>query len=107
MGGEERGKGLCFVDFLWVFFFLDTSNEIQPGGLVTMWFWSLLISGFQVTITLYGLDGESEPHHLSDPDIPVFERGGVDVFLLSTLFPLGELRSLRLWHDNSGDQSSW
>ncbi|KAB0352703.1 hypothetical protein FD754_017560 [Muntiacus muntjak] len=61
----------------------------------------------KVTITLYGLDGESEPHHLLDPDIPVFERGGVDVFLLSTLFPLGELRSLRLWHDNSGDQPSW
>ncbi|XP_053067305.1 polycystic kidney disease protein 1-like 2 isoform X2 [Acinonyx jubatus] len=61
----------------------------------------------KVTVTLYGLDGESEPHHLSDPDIPVFERGGVDVFLLSTLFPLGELRSLRLWHDNSGDHPSW
>ncbi|XP_069871843.1 polycystin-1-like protein 2 [Dipodomys merriami] len=61
----------------------------------------------KVTITLYGLDGESDPHHLSDPDFPVFERGGVDVFLLSTLFPLGELQSLRLWHDNSGDQPSW
>ncbi|XP_072588067.1 polycystin-1-like protein 2 [Vulpes vulpes] len=61
----------------------------------------------KVTVTLYGLDGESEPHHLSDPDIPVFERGGVDVFLLSTLFPLGELKSLRLWHDNSGDRPSW
>ncbi|XP_077919652.1 polycystin-1-like protein 2 [Halichoerus grypus] len=61
----------------------------------------------KVTVTLYGLDGESEPHHLSDPDIPVFERGGVDVFLLSTLFPLGELRGLRLWHDNSGDRPSW
>ncbi|XP_004690218.1 PREDICTED: polycystic kidney disease protein 1-like 2 [Condylura cristata] len=61
----------------------------------------------KVTVTLYGLNGESEPHHLSDPDTPVFERGGVDVFLLSTLYPLGELRSLRLWHDNSGDQPSW
>ncbi|XP_003791467.2 polycystic kidney disease protein 1-like 2 [Otolemur garnettii] len=61
----------------------------------------------KVTLTLYGLDGESEPHHLSDPDTPVFERGGVDAFLLSTLFPLGELQSLRLWHDNSGDRPSW
>nr|XP_058135506.1 polycystin-1-like protein 3 [Dasypus novemcinctus] len=61
----------------------------------------------KVTATLYGLDGESEPHHLSDPDTPVFERGGVDVFLLSTLFPLGDLQSLRLWHDNSGDRPSW
>ncbi|XP_021075889.1 polycystic kidney disease protein 1-like 2 [Mus pahari] len=61
----------------------------------------------KVTLTLYGSDGESEPHHLSDPGAAVFERGGVDVFLLSTLFPLGELQSLRLWHDNSGDRPSW
>ncbi|XP_009076467.1 PREDICTED: polycystic kidney disease protein 1-like 2 [Acanthisitta chloris] len=61
----------------------------------------------KVTLTLYGLEGESEPHHLTDPDTPVFERGGVDVFLLSTFFPLGELQSIRLWHDNSGDSPSW
>lgn len=62
---------------------------------------------FQVTLTLYGQEGESEPHHLMDPDMPVFDRGGVDVFLLCTLFPLGELQSIRLWHDNSGDSPSW
>uniref|UniRef100_A0A8C2TS20 Polycystin 1 like 2/pseudo n=1 Tax=Coturnix japonica TaxID=93934 RepID=A0A8C2TS20_COTJA len=61
----------------------------------------------KVTLTLYGLEGESEPHHLTDPETPVFERGGVDVFLLCTLFPLGELQSIRLWHDNSGDNPSW
>uniref|UniRef100_A0A8C3UZT0 PK1L2 protein n=1 Tax=Catharus ustulatus TaxID=91951 RepID=A0A8C3UZT0_CATUS len=61
----------------------------------------------KVTLTLYGRDGESEPHHLNDPDTPVFERGGVDVFLLCTFFPLGELQSIRLWHDNSGDSPSW
>ncbi|KAM3665240.1 polycystin-1-like protein 2 [Ammospiza maritima maritima] len=61
----------------------------------------------KVTLTLYGLDGESEPHHLNDPDTPVFERGGVDVFLLCTFFPLGELQSIRLWHDNSGHSPSW
>ncbi|KAM6430104.1 polycystin-1-like protein 3 [Liasis olivaceus] len=61
----------------------------------------------KVTLTLYGQEGESEPHHLVDPDTPVFERGGVDVFLLCTLFPLGELQSTRLWHDNSGASPSW
>ncbi|KAM9228012.1 polycystin-1-like protein 2 [Leptosomus discolor] len=61
----------------------------------------------KVTLTLYGLEGESEPHHLTDPDTPVFERGGVDVFLLCTFFPLGELQSVRLWHDNSGNSPSW
>uniref|UniRef100_A0A8C3RV23 Polycystic kidney disease protein 1-like 2 n=2 Tax=Chelydra serpentina TaxID=8475 RepID=A0A8C3RV23_CHESE len=61
----------------------------------------------KVTLTLYGLEGESEPHHLTDADTLVFERGGVDVFLLCTLFPLGELQRIRLWHDNSGDSPSW
>ncbi|OCT84402.1 hypothetical protein XELAEV_18022555mg [Xenopus laevis] len=61
----------------------------------------------KVTITLYGFDGESDPHHLSDPEGTVFERGSEDVFLLTTLFPLGEVQSIRLWHDNSGDKPSW
>ncbi|XP_029000907.1 polycystic kidney disease protein 1-like 2 isoform X2 [Betta splendens] len=61
----------------------------------------------QVTITLTGTEGESEPHHLTDPEKPVFERGGVDVFLLTTHFSLGDLQSIRLWHDNSGEHPAW
>ncbi|XP_023806866.1 polycystic kidney disease protein 1-like 2 [Oryzias latipes] len=61
----------------------------------------------QVTITLQGTEGESEPHHLTDPEKPVFERGGMDMFLLTTHFSLGELQSIRLWHDNSGDHPAW
>ncbi|XP_075692927.1 polycystin-1-like protein 2 [Rhinoderma darwinii] len=61
----------------------------------------------KVTLTLYGSDGESEPHHLYDPDGIVFVRGGSDVFLMTTLLPLGELQRIRLWHDNSGDKPSW
>ncbi|XP_020344471.2 polycystic kidney disease protein 1-like 2 [Oncorhynchus kisutch] len=61
----------------------------------------------QVTVTLLGMQGESEPHHLTDPDKPVFERGAVDTFLLTTPFSLGELQSIRLWHDNSGGHPAW
>eukprot|EP00063_Salmo_salar_P007506 XP_013982341.1 PREDICTED: polycystic kidney disease protein 1-like 2 [Salmo salar] len=61
----------------------------------------------QVTVTLLGMEGESEPHHLTDPDKPVFERGAVDMFLLTTPFSLGELQSIRLWHDNSGRHPAW
>uniref|UniRef100_H2LTS2 Polycystic kidney disease 1 like 2a n=1 Tax=Oryzias latipes TaxID=8090 RepID=H2LTS2_ORYLA len=61
----------------------------------------------QVTITLQGTEGESEPHHLTDPEKPVFERGGMDMFLLTTHFSLGELQSIRLWHDNSGDHPAY
>ncbi|KAL1007239.1 hypothetical protein UPYG_G00083860 [Umbra pygmaea] len=61
----------------------------------------------QVTVTLLGTEGESEPHHLTDPDKPLFERGAVDTFLLTTPFSLGELQSIRLWHDNSGGHPAW
>ncbi|XP_054473206.1 polycystic kidney disease protein 1-like 2 [Anoplopoma fimbria] len=61
----------------------------------------------QVTITLLGTEGESEPHHLIDPEKPVFERGGSDMFLLTTHFSLGDVQSIRLWHDNSGAHPAW
>ncbi|XP_016090515.1 polycystic kidney disease protein 1-like 2 [Sinocyclocheilus grahami] len=61
----------------------------------------------RVIVTLQGTEGECEPHHLTDPDKPVFERGAVDLFLLTTPFSLGELQSIRLWHDNSGDHPAW
>ncbi|KAJ8247277.1 hypothetical protein GJAV_G00244460 [Gymnothorax javanicus] len=61
----------------------------------------------QVTVTLTGSEGESEPHHLTDPDKPVFGRGDTDMFLLTTPFSLGELQSIRLWHDNSGSHPAW
>ncbi|CAI9161872.1 unnamed protein product [Rangifer tarandus platyrhynchus] len=60
-----------------------------------------------VVITLYGSEGRSQPHHLCDSEKAVFERGGLDVFLLGTPSSLGELHSLRLWHDNSGVSPSW
>uniref|UniRef100_A0A8C6RIQ7 Polycystic kidney disease 1 like 3 n=1 Tax=Nannospalax galili TaxID=1026970 RepID=A0A8C6RIQ7_NANGA len=61
----------------------------------------------KVVITLYGSEGHSEPHHLWDPQKMVFERGALDVFLLSTRSSLGELHGLRLWHDNSGGSPAW
>ncbi|XP_055001578.1 polycystic kidney disease protein 1-like 3 [Sorex araneus] len=61
----------------------------------------------KVVITLYGSEGRSNPHHLWDSQKAVFERGGLDVFLLCTQSSLGDLHGLRLWHDNSGTSPSW
>ncbi|XP_027877842.1 polycystic kidney disease protein 1-like 2 [Xiphophorus couchianus] len=61
----------------------------------------------QVVVTLLGADGNSKPHHLTDPKKPVFERGAVDLFLLTTPSSLGELQGIRLWHDNSGNHPAW
>ncbi|KAJ8339913.1 hypothetical protein SKAU_G00345460 [Synaphobranchus kaupii] len=61
----------------------------------------------QVELTLVGTEGQSTHRHLTDPQKPVFERGGVDMFLLSTPFSLGELESIRVRHDNSGKNPDW
>lgn len=60
-----------------------------------------------MTLKLSGSEGESDIHTLTDPDKPVFERGAVDLFLLATPFPLGEVRNIRLQHDNTGGYPSW
>uniref|UniRef100_A0A7N6A255 Polycystic kidney disease 1 like 2a n=1 Tax=Anabas testudineus TaxID=64144 RepID=A0A7N6A255_ANATE len=60
-----------------------------------------------VIITLLGTEGNSEPHHLTDQKKRLFERGAVDVFLLTTPFSLGELQAIRLWHNNSGRHPAW
>uniref|UniRef100_UPI00398F8683 polycystin-1-like protein 2 n=1 Tax=Pristiophorus japonicus TaxID=55135 RepID=UPI00398F8683 len=61
----------------------------------------------KVIITLYGSAGRSDSHHLIDPKKPIFQQGSVDEFLLATPFPLGDLTSIRLWHNNSGAAPSW
>lgn len=61
----------------------------------------------QVTVKLIGSEAESNIHTLTDPEKPVFERGSVDYFVLTTPFPLGEVQTIRLQHDNSGGHPSW
>uniref|UniRef100_UPI000D3059C8 polycystic kidney disease protein 1-like 2 n=1 Tax=Maylandia zebra TaxID=106582 RepID=UPI000D3059C8 len=61
----------------------------------------------QVTVKLIGSEAESNVHTLTDPEKPVFERGSVDYFVLTTPFPLGEVQTIRLQHDNSGGHPSW
>ncbi|XP_032415639.1 polycystic kidney disease protein 1-like 2 [Xiphophorus hellerii] len=60
-----------------------------------------------VTVKLIGTEADSTIHTLTDPEKPVFERGSFDMFLLSTPYPLGELKNIRLQHDNSGGHPSW
>ncbi|XP_062417998.1 polycystin-1-like protein 2 [Pungitius pungitius] len=60
-----------------------------------------------VTVKVIGSEGSSDTHNLTDPEKPVFQRGAFDIFLLATPFPLGEMRNLRLQHDNSGGHPSW
>ncbi|XP_042556542.1 polycystic kidney disease protein 1-like 3 [Dipodomys spectabilis] len=61
----------------------------------------------QVVATLYGSEGHSRPRHLWDPQTTAFGRGALDVFLLGTRAPLGELHALRLWLHGSPRRCSW
>lgn len=87
----------------------------QLGKLLAFQWYSLvrlvgaLLKSFlcQVMVTLQFTEGQSESYNLSDPEKPVFERGGMDVFLLSMPFSLGELQSIEISHDNSGRSPDW
>ncbi|KAK3562032.1 hypothetical protein QTP86_024799 [Hemibagrus guttatus] len=61
----------------------------------------------KVMATVEGTDGESDTHVLGYPDQPAFEKGGVDIFVLSTPFSLGELQNIKIWHDNTGGDPDW
>ena len=60
-----------------------------------------------VCCDLIGLDGESGPRLLKDPIQIRFQRSGMDSFLLTTHQHLGDLTSLKIWHNNSGSSPSW
>ena len=55
-------------------------------------------------IVLSGEEDESEARQLVDDKRPTFRPNDVNSFLLSTERPLGELKFVRVWHDNSGKQ---
>ena len=57
-----------------------------------------------VYVVLSGEDDESEPQHLVDDKRPIFRSSDVNSFLLATARPLGELKLIKVWHDNSGKQ---
>ena len=63
----------------------------------------------EVRMVLVGGLDETSPRRLKDPEPnrKKFCRGNVDYFLLSVPQCLGKLKSLRIWHDNKGDDPSW
>ncbi|XP_022098115.1 polycystic kidney disease protein 1-like 2 isoform X2 [Acanthaster planci] len=60
-----------------------------------------------VTLTLIGTRGKSRPHVLRDRQRQVLQRSGVDSFLLTTKQSLGEVKAVRIWHDNGGENPEW
>lgn len=62
-----------------------------------------------VFIILFGENGDSGEMQLSKSltHRNKFERGQTDIFHYENLLSLGELRKIRIWHDNSGLGASW
>ena len=58
-------------------------------------------------IVLEGELGSSRPYQLKGGSCIPFARGSVTSFILSLSNNIGPLRSVRVWHDNSGKSPSW
>ena len=61
----------------------------------------------QVFINLVGTKGESGPLPLKDAEREVFIPGAVNSFLIMVPNNLGEIKHVRLWHDNGGYSPAW
>ena len=61
----------------------------------------------KVFIVLEGELGSSRPYHLKNDSCTVFARGSKISFVISTPVNIGPVRSVRVWHDNSGSNPSW
>ncbi|XP_076802160.1 polycystin family receptor for egg jelly-like isoform X3 [Clavelina lepadiformis] len=61
-----------------------------------------------VTIVLEGENGVcSLPHVISNLSSGLLQRGSVDTFLITSSNNLGQVASVKLWHDNKGSNPAW
>ncbi|XP_014919036.3 polycystin family receptor for egg jelly [Acinonyx jubatus] len=60
-----------------------------------------------VFIQLKGTEGDSNVHCLSHPYFTTLSRGSINTFLLTTKRDLGDIHSIRVWHNNEGRAPSW
>ncbi|XP_040493031.1 polycystic kidney disease and receptor for egg jelly-related protein-like [Ursus maritimus] len=94
---------------LHVIILLDNDPYDKVCYLVTIFTGSRCGAGTKadVFIQLKGTEGESDVHCLSHPYFPTLYRGGINTFLLTTKRDLGDIRSIRVWHNNEGKAPSW
>lgn len=60
-----------------------------------------------VFIILHGTLGETSPRQLYNPERKGFTQSGVDNFLMAVPYSLGELKSIEIWHNNTGESPGW
>uniref|UniRef100_A0A8C5L722 Polycystin family receptor for egg jelly n=1 Tax=Jaculus jaculus TaxID=51337 RepID=A0A8C5L722_JACJA len=60
-----------------------------------------------VFVQLQGTENTSDVHCLSHPYFTTLYRGSINTFLLTTKSDLGDIHSIRVWHNNEGRAPSW
>ncbi|GFT96324.1 polycystic kidney disease 1 like 1 [Nephila pilipes] len=62
-----------------------------------------------VFVVLHGMKGMTETRQLIDSKVQklCFQKGSIDLFLMSTEESLGPLMKLEIWHNNYGVSPSW
>ncbi|XP_071956900.1 polycystin-1-like protein 2 [Antedon mediterranea] len=82
----------------------DNSNEDRYFYEVTVVTADRLSSATnsKVSFIISGSDNDTSVRTFDKIDRPIFRRGAVDKFLMSTRRDLGNLETVRIWHDNSG-----
>lgn len=69
--------------------------------------WKNSATTAKVSMNLFGQRGQSGPISLLDDTKQLFSRGATNQFHLTLPESLGSLLYLRLWHDMTGEDSSW
>ncbi|KAL2775460.1 polycystic kidney disease and receptor for egg jelly-related protein precursor, partial [Daubentonia madagascariensis] len=60
-----------------------------------------------VFVQLRGTASASDVHCLSHPHFTTLYQGSISTFLLTTKSDLGDIHSIRVWHNNEGKTPSW
>ncbi|XP_044084545.1 polycystic kidney disease and receptor for egg jelly-related protein-like [Neovison vison] len=94
---------------LHVIILLDNDPYDKVCYLVTVFTGSRYRAGTRadVFMQLMGTEGASDVHCLSHPHFTTLYRGGINTFLLTTKRDLGDIHSIRVWHNNEGKSPSW
>ncbi|GFS58285.1 polycystic kidney disease 1 like 1 [Trichonephila inaurata madagascariensis] len=90
---------------------IDNSNSHKQLYLICVKTGMYFSSGTtaSVFVVLHGMKGLTETRQLIDSKIQkiCFQKGSVDLFLMSTKESLGPLMKLEIWHNNYGPSPSW
>ncbi|XP_065052790.1 polycystin-1-like protein 1 isoform X2 [Rhopilema esculentum] len=61
----------------------------------------------RVSIVIYGEEGHSQIRELTCHNGKQFKRGSTDVIIMSFPDSLGDIKKIKLWHDNEGYSPNW